>query len=156
MNWETAGSIGEVIGALAVVVSLIYLAVQIKQNSGIAKSVAIQHWASASALEKSAIFSDPEFATFLTKSMTNYDDLDQVEKLRFHNYVIQANNSFELLYFQWQNRTIDEMFFRGKEQSYLRFVRNPGVIHVWKRIAPHQWDTRFIEYVESHLHSTDT
>lgn len=33
MNWEAIGAIGEIIGALAVVVSLVYLSVQIRQNT---------------------------------------------------------------------------------------------------------------------------
>ena len=31
MNWEAIGAIGEVLGALAVVITLIYLAVQVRQ-----------------------------------------------------------------------------------------------------------------------------
>ena len=33
MNWEAIGAIGEVLGAAAVVVTLGYLAVQIRQNT---------------------------------------------------------------------------------------------------------------------------
>jgi len=33
MNWEAIGAIGEIIGAAAVLGSLIYLAVQIRQNT---------------------------------------------------------------------------------------------------------------------------
>jgi len=33
MNWNAIGAIGEVVGALAVVVSVIYLAVQVKGSS---------------------------------------------------------------------------------------------------------------------------
>ena len=33
MNWEAAGAIGEIIGALAVFLTLIYLALQIRQNT---------------------------------------------------------------------------------------------------------------------------
>jgi hypothetical protein len=33
MNWDAIGSIGEIVGAAAVVITLYYLAVQIRQNS---------------------------------------------------------------------------------------------------------------------------
>ena len=33
MNWEAIGTIAEVVGAIAVVLSLIYVATQIKQNT---------------------------------------------------------------------------------------------------------------------------
>ena len=33
MNWEALGAIGEIVGAVAVIATLAYLAVQIRQNS---------------------------------------------------------------------------------------------------------------------------
>ena len=33
MNWEALGAIGEVVGAIAVVLTLAYLAIQVRQNS---------------------------------------------------------------------------------------------------------------------------
>ena len=33
MNWDAIGAIGEILGALAVVLTLGYLAIQVKQNS---------------------------------------------------------------------------------------------------------------------------
>ncbi len=33
MNWEAIGAVGETVGALAVLVTLVYLAMQIRQNT---------------------------------------------------------------------------------------------------------------------------
>ena len=33
MNWDAMGAVGEVVGALAVVISIVYLAIQIRQNT---------------------------------------------------------------------------------------------------------------------------
>ena len=38
MNWEAAGAIGEIIGATAVFVSLLYLAIQIRQSTALART----------------------------------------------------------------------------------------------------------------------
>ena len=35
INWEAIGAVGEVVGALAVVVSIVYLAIQIRQSGRI-------------------------------------------------------------------------------------------------------------------------
>jgi len=148
MNWEAVGAVGEIIGAAAVVLSLGYLAIQIRQNSGVSRSVAIQHWASTSALEKSVVFSDPEFAALIQRGFSNYIDLDPIEQIRFRTYFVQTINSFELLYFQLQNNTIDATFFKGKEQSYLKLFARKGIIQLWSEIAETQWDERFISYVE--------
>ena len=41
MNWEAIGAISEVVGAIAVVLSLIYVATQIKQNTAASRSQSI-------------------------------------------------------------------------------------------------------------------
>ena len=33
MNWDAVGAIGEIVGALAVVITLVYLAIQVRQNT---------------------------------------------------------------------------------------------------------------------------
>lgn len=40
MNWEAIGAIGEIIGGSVVIGSLIYLALQIRQNSNLARAAA--------------------------------------------------------------------------------------------------------------------
>ena len=38
MNWEAAGAIGEIVGAVAVILTLLYLAKQVKQSVGVARA----------------------------------------------------------------------------------------------------------------------
>ena len=42
MNWEAIGAVGEVLGAVGVIATLGYLAVQIRQNTRTVKSSAYQ------------------------------------------------------------------------------------------------------------------
>ncbi len=42
MNWDAIGAIGEVVGAVGVIVSLLYLALQIRQNSNVVRSATRQ------------------------------------------------------------------------------------------------------------------
>jgi hypothetical protein len=41
MNWEAIGAIGETVGALGVVISLLYLATQLRHSSRTAKASAL-------------------------------------------------------------------------------------------------------------------
>ena len=40
MNWDAVGALAELLGSLAVVISIAYLAIQIKQGAKTARSVA--------------------------------------------------------------------------------------------------------------------
>jgi len=46
MNWEAIGAVGEILGAVAVLITLVYLAIQIRQSTAQQKReelVSIQH-----------------------------------------------------------------------------------------------------------------
>jgi len=53
VNWEAIGAIGEIAGALGVIVTLIYLAIQLRQNTKASHATAVQ-----SSMENSARFSE--------------------------------------------------------------------------------------------------
>lgn len=49
MNWESIGAIGEVSGTIGVIVTLIYLASQLRQNTNALRSASHEHWNQISA-----------------------------------------------------------------------------------------------------------
>ena len=42
MNWEALSALGEIAGAMAVIVTLVYLSVQIRQNTKASRVAAVQ------------------------------------------------------------------------------------------------------------------
>ena len=62
MNWEAVGAIGEVVGALAVVATLIYLASQIRQNMMSNRNAALETISAQNAAWLSLITQDAEVA----------------------------------------------------------------------------------------------
>jgi hypothetical protein len=155
MNWEAIGAIGEIIGASAVVISIVYLSIQIRQNSRVSKTMAIQNWAAAAALEKSSIFSDREFAELIAQAAIGDQDFEVADKLRIETYFIQLFNTFELLYFQKENGTIDAAFFHGKATAYQNNLLAPGIRNFWNETRLTHFDERFRRYIDHELEKLD-
>ena len=90
MNWEAIGAIGEVLGAAGVVVTLVYLAYQIRQNTvqleqnTLAAKAAAQN-ASNEALRENrkAIFESIEMAEIYLRGNQKPEELDEVSMLRY-------------------------------------------------------------------------
>ena len=59
MNWEALGAIGEIVGAVAVVLTLGYLAVQIRQNTRSVRA-STHHSVGRSAREAEIVFAESE------------------------------------------------------------------------------------------------
>jgi hypothetical protein len=84
MNWEALGAIGEIVGAVAVVVTLGYLAVQIRQNTRTLKLGSIQ-----SVYEKyqdrfRMTAESESLARIMRTGIIRLNDLTEEEQVRFN------------------------------------------------------------------------
>ena len=93
MNWDALGAIGEIIGAVAVLATLYYLAAQIKmQNRELEKSnknVTAQLSFDINNMlinNNDALMRDKEFVRIYQKGINN-QPLDEVETVQFSQYV---------------------------------------------------------------------
>ena len=83
MNWDAIGAIAEIIGSSAVVVSFVYLALQIRQSSKSARSASANQSRMAVTDVLSAISSDSETSKVYTTGMSTPDSLEPHERVRF-------------------------------------------------------------------------
>ena len=90
MNWAAVGAIAEAIGVIAIFVSLIYVAVQIRQNTQqISRSVDATDLAafernidSGNGIRELLIL-NPDLAELFLKGLDSFNGLDGLEKFRF-------------------------------------------------------------------------
>ena len=88
MDINQLGSIGEFVGAVAVVISLFHIGSQIKQSSSLSKAnTEFDISAELNRLHE-AVFSSGDFAQILTKSERRLE-LDEVEKRRLRSYALR-------------------------------------------------------------------
>lgn len=84
MDWSAVGAIGEVIGGVGVIVTLIYLSIQIRLNT---KATNKQSLRDATELLMScyrSVTDDEALAEIFVKGMEDYESLIVTEKERFH------------------------------------------------------------------------
>ena len=83
MNWDAIGAIGEVVGALAVFITLGYLAIQIRQNTKAVRASALDSSVNAVNAVRVAMFENAEVTALYRKGLESPDELDDNEKTRF-------------------------------------------------------------------------
>ena len=135
MNWEAAGAIGEIIGAIAVVATLTYLAVQIRTSRIGAASAATYSAMEGFSRWRSNIMQNPKIASALVKA-NNSETLNAEEQLQLRSladelFILVAVGATETE--QWSSINRDSIDF-----EYLRliFAENPGLIDFWERYRP--------------------
>jgi hypothetical protein len=115
MNWEAIGAVGEIVGALSVVLTLIYLARQVHEarqaaHAQIEASVQIS-WTNR-VLE---LGDSRERADLVGRGLNDFDSLDQADKLIFHTrmdaFLVEFGRQlshFEEKIWTWKNRDMIE------------------------------------------------
>ena len=82
MNWDALGAVGEIIGALAVVVSLLYLSYQIRQGTKTAEDAAFRDiFASTSA--RLSWVNEPNNRKILMTGLMDYNALGSEDRFAF-------------------------------------------------------------------------
>ncbi len=84
MDWDAVGAVGEVVGAIAVVCSLVYVGTQIRQNTRTSRDEAIREIYTATTNQLNAL-ALPDNARCILKGLENFGALDPEEKYRFDN-----------------------------------------------------------------------
>ena len=83
MNWEMISAVGQVLGAIGVIISIVYLAAQIrnqnKESQRAQMNVLTTHW---SDLNRSLV-ENPDLAALWIRALQSFDELDGTSKLRF-------------------------------------------------------------------------
>ncbi|MEQ8692993.1 MAG: hypothetical protein RIC89_19425 [Pseudomonadales bacterium] len=138
MNWDAIGAIGEVVGALAVVISLVYLALQIRQNSrqveeqirGLQRQAFDAAGADFSALRLHTS-SSPQLASVWRRAKQNYLHLDPDEQAQanelFHEYLWAFHN----IYSRIESGRSDELLASLVEVNIPFWFENRGVREWW-------------------------
>ena len=152
MTLEQLGNLGEFIGAVAVVVSLLYLATQIRQNSRLLRSAASQAATYSAAQISLPIATDPRVAKLSRDAMRSYEALEEVEKTQADALFLVGFAGYEALYYQFRDGTIEPGLWEGRRTLMLGLLRTPGCAawwESWKQV----FGPEFREYVEGQLSS---
>lgn len=147
MNWEAIGAIGEVLGAAAVVVTLGYLAIQIKQNSQAVKNSAAQSLLSEANESLRVASSDPSTARAVILGQTLIEELSEGEKAQFIAWVFSWMRTVEQAYFQYLQGYIDEEIWEGHRTHHRQLIITPGIAVWWSSRRPF-YSQKFQNYMD--------
>lgn len=118
MNWEALGAIGELIGALAVLITLVYVALQIRQNTAALRSAATQGAHDQVADLYRTLSTDAELAMIFARGCSNPDELSDTETAKYFALLMQV-----LFYVQnWHSQTSDGLMDDDLLSSWARVL----------------------------------
>lgn len=146
---ELFALLAEIIGALAVVVSVIYLAMEISDNTSELQSQGHFHALSLAQRPLELLIADRELADIIETGYTAPEQLSTTDWHRFSMYQIMAFNAWEYLYYANRSGSIPENLWAGADAYYKQLIRmRPALRRFWTEYE-HSFDEPFKTYVDT-------
>ena len=115
MNWEAIGAVGEVLGALAVISTLLYVAVQIRQTNDISRFNTTKEIMAKFDDLNGRIVGDSSLRHVLMKT----DALSEGEQEQVYTFANMFFNTWQMCQSAYDNGLVDEGFYAASKKDVL-------------------------------------
>lgn len=147
---QALGNLGEFIGAVGVVVSLIYLARQMIQNTKSVRAASFNSMVQNSMSLLEHAFRDSEFATFLERAERDPESLTPAERLRWDAYMTAVFRHFGNLVYQHRVGALDGQMWESYRRTLADDLSRPSWA-AWYREHGHLFSDALCDQVEEAL-----
>ena len=118
---QLLGNYGEFVGAIGVVVTLGYLAIQIKQNTRATKNASAETMMVAAQNTALALGSSNEAASIWVRGLTDYSSLDADEQSRMHFLLLSQILTSDSMYWSYRTGNLDKELWE-RQWSWMKTI----------------------------------
>ena len=155
MNWDAIGAIGTIIGGIAVIISLIYLAIQTKQNTRAMKSASFHQVRVSFSDIPLALAQDSELVSILARVNSDPDSLTGEEVIRYEMILLTIIRRAESAYFQSEEGSLALESWRGISETCKTALSDKIALLWWKK-TNHRFEASFRKEIENIIQALDT
>ena len=126
MNWDAIGAVGELLGAAAVLVTLIYLAVQIRQNTSAVATATYESTMTGFNDINIVVAGNPALASVLDRGCQNPDSLTTEEVVQFNFLLRCYSNQWWKLFKLYERGSLPVAEWGIFAKEAAQFLEQPG------------------------------
>ena len=150
MNWDAITGSAEILGALAVLITLFYLARQVRQNTEEIRS-ANYHSVTDSFNEINlAVAGNADLARVFRIGNETYEKLSEDEEYQYGFVMHSAFRILDVIKFQSQHGTGDTTLWEFEKKTLETILSTPGGRKWWRK-RPYNFSEDFVIYVEKNV-----
>jgi hypothetical protein len=136
ISLDVIEKVASVVESVAVLASLIYVAIQFRMNTKAIKGATYQNIVSSIAHIEARISEDKELARIFRVGCAGEPLLDPDEQIRFDHLISSLFNFGENMFYQYEHGLIDEDTWTTWHQSLIKYFEDPGVMKWWEVGGP--------------------
>jgi hypothetical protein len=150
MSLGDLANLGQIIGAIAVVISLFYVAYQIRQNTNAVRSATAQAVHEHFAKWYHLLAADGDLSQIVANGLLDYSSLSDQEKARFIATFMAFLSYSQNAFLKWREGLLASPLWMGWELLIMNLICAPGGRTFWKERS-YLLGEEFRQYVESDL-----
>jgi hypothetical protein len=150
MSLEQYALLGEIIGTIAVVGSLAYVAIQLKQNTEAIHAQSRQAVYEGAQNELFKMVDTPDIVLNIIKK----EHLTAREQSQLNSFWFSSFRAREYAWLQYQNKIMDELQWKT-EIAVIQYICDSSRVRLWWKKSGHMgFDKGFVSFIEELLKST--
>src|SRR4029450_2813146 len=148
MDWDAISAISQLIGSIAVVLSVLYLALQVHRSTRVAR-LATQDAAATALREVTKPFMEnAEVERIWRVGLEDVGGLSVGERARFFRAAYHFLKAFETIHFHYVYGLMDKQLWEGWRGLLRHYIAAPGMANYWN-LRPEVFSERFRNFVTS-------
>jgi hypothetical protein len=124
----------EAAGVVAVLVGLIFVGIELRQNTAAVRATTSQSLAEQSNHLNSQLAMNAEFAALYLRASENLDDLTVVNRLRYLSYITSEFNIWEQAFYNHVDGTLNDGLWHAYDDGYHGFLCEGSPAVIWEEI----------------------
>ncbi len=147
MNWTKASSIAEILSSVAILITLVYLVVEIQQNAEATQAETRQAILDSDQQYLELFIDSPELSVLMAKP-----DLSDEERIRVSNVLLTHVRMRESNWLQYENGTLDDVTWQAYRLSLIAQLSAPQSRAWWQNFGVERiYGSEFISLVNELL-----
>jgi hypothetical protein len=148
MTLGDLADIGELVSSVAVIISLVYLAMQVRSNTETSRTTTYQAIVSDFGAVNSSVASSPELSGIFSEALERYQDLEPNDQARMSQLFYMTFRCFENIFYQHRKGYLEEELWIGWARLMVTYFRRPG-FQAWWRLRRDVFSDKFAKFLES-------
>ncbi|GMR14172.1 MAG: hypothetical protein BMS9Abin29_2411 [Gemmatimonadota bacterium] len=147
MNWEAVGAISELVGATGVIASLIYVGVQVRQNTRSMRAATYDSLVRSNGDWLAPIIQDAELAASFEVAVASWAKVEEAQRPRVMYLLTQLFRHWENAFFQQEQGALAPSLWLTWQGIILSYFHQPG-IQEWWQLRRTAYSNEFREFLE--------
>jgi len=156
MDLAQLANLGEFIGGVTVLVTLLYLATQIRHNTNQLKGEAIISINDAEFELDKEVRGDLALFETVIRGMSDWKSLNHEQQAQVHLYVYSYARWAETCWTLWRRDALDTETYLSRERFILSYLGHPEGGRIWWEQWKSIFDPRFASHLDTRWAETDS